>query len=503
MKFPFSFDTKLIFRLILPGLLLAVTMAPWVHWAMHAVGIWIKLQYALPVEAIAWGFAIVMSDMPIYMLFEGRRYWPGPLYRFFRDRENKRRLALIAIMDKEGPVTRRGLEAGVEHSKFPIDEDGESCVEHPTRLGNLIESYEVYPEVNYGLDAVFYWYRLWLMLDKDTRAELDIAQSMVDCAVYVVFVLGLSGLIFFTYASVEVLSGIAHRLDWSFLEGLATLRLPYVPSWPALILLGLLCFLSGFILYRFSLPAHAQYGELFKAVFDQYRAKLEFDDVVKQVEIIRGAPYAKLQQADKYRIAWLFLRWHRIRDEKTGETYKPKDFALVDLQAAEPFISVGSNDVEVVARGIGGNRSRLIFHRVPLVDGRHPHVLGGALGKLAPEFRQLCSTHDQGLCHRSTPGFDIDTLRSNRRIIKLRRRNIRVNVHLNRSSTRIPIDFALWLRFDIHGSWGPVLMRFLGVVALCAVLSGCAASKQEVVARLGQEYIGQNIDTLVVRFGPQ
>jgi len=45
-------------------------------------------------------------------------------------------------------------------------------------------------------------------------------------------------------------------------------------------------------------------------------------------------------------------------------------------------------------------------------------------------------------------------------------------------------------------------MRFLGVVALCATLSGCAASKQEVVARLGQEYIGQNVDTLVVRFGP-
>jgi hypothetical protein len=114
---------------------------------MHAVGIWINLQYALPVEAIAWGFAIVMSDMPIYMLFEGRRYWPGPLYGFFRAREDKRRLALIAIMDNEGPATRRG----VEHSNFPIDDDGESYVEHPTRLGNLIESYEVYPEVNTGL----------------------------------------------------------------------------------------------------------------------------------------------------------------------------------------------------------------------------------------------------------------------------------------------------------------------------------------------------------------
>jgi hypothetical protein len=45
-------------------------------------------------------------------------------------------------------------------------------------------------------------------------------------------------------------------------------------------------------------------------------------------------------------------------------------------------------------------------------------------------------------------------------------------------------------------------MRFLGVVALCALLSGCSASRQEVVARLGQEYIGKNVDVLVVRFGP-
>jgi hypothetical protein len=42
-------------------------------------------------------------------------------------------------------------------------------------------------------------------------------------------------------------------------------------------------------------------------------------------------------------------------------------------------------------------------------------------------------------------------------------------------------------------------MRAFWIVALCAILVGCAASKQEVVARLGQEYIGQNVDTLVVK----
>jgi hypothetical protein len=45
-------------------------------------------------------------------------------------------------------------------------------------------------------------------------------------------------------------------------------------------------------------------------------------------------------------------------------------------------------------------------------------------------------------------------------------------------------------------------MRNLGIVALCAARGGCAASREEVVSRLGQQYIGQNVDILVVRFGP-
>src|SRR5882724_1027470 len=40
-------------------------------------------------------------------------------------------------------------------------------------------------------------------------------------------------------------------------------------------------------------------------------------------------------------------------------------------------------------------------------------------------------------------------------------------------------------------------------MAVCLALGGCfAASKQEVAARLGQEYIGRNVDRLVAKFGP-
>ncbi len=51
-------------------------------------------------------------------------------------------------------------------------------------------------------------------------------------------------------------------------------------------------------------------------------------------------------------------------------------------------------------------------------------------------------------------------------------------------------------------SGGKVEMRILGIVALAVALCGCAASKQEVAARLGDQYIGKNVDALVSQFGP-
>jgi hypothetical protein len=47
-------------------------------------------------------------------------------------------------------------------------------------------------------------------------------------------------------------------------------------------------------------------------------------------------------------------------------------------------------------------------------------------------------------------------------------------------------------------------MRVMGIVALGAavVLTGCVASRQEVAAKLGDQYLGQNVDALVIKFGP-
>jgi hypothetical protein len=192
MKLPFDFSIKLLFRLVFPGAILAAALVPALHALLRAFGLNINFAYLFPIEVIAWGWVIVVSDMTIYMLFEGRRYWPSPIRRLLMWCQQRRLQRLREIIRNPPPPNtdrRRFSEAGVEYRLYPIRRDGEAFVRYPTRLGNVIESFENYPNVKYGLDAVFYWYRLWVVLDKDLREEIDSAQAVVDSTVYISFVL--------------------------------------------------------------------------------------------------------------------------------------------------------------------------------------------------------------------------------------------------------------------------------------------------------------------------
>jgi hypothetical protein len=315
MKLPFEFGVKLIFRMIFPGAILAAALVPGAHAILHALGVWIRFEYLFPIEVIAWGWAIVIADMPIYMLFEGRRYWPSLIRNMLMSFQQRRLNRLSPIVLNPPPSNtdrRRFLEASVEYALYPINENGAAYVTCPTRLGNIIGSFEAYPSVKYGLDSVFYWYRLWVVLDKDLREEIDSSQAVVDSAVYISFVFYMSAIIMFIYAAIE---GTTH-LHWPYLQWLPSIVLPYVPPPGVLCVMAAACLLIGFSVYRLSLSAHAKFGELFKSVFDQYRSKLAFDDVVKEIALIKGDfSLTSKSPREKGKIVWRYLRWDRIRDE--------------------------------------------------------------------------------------------------------------------------------------------------------------------------------------------
>ena len=294
--------------------MLGIATAPLVFAFAKTVRIEVDRLEVVAIGTVFWGWAMSLADMPIYMLYEGRRFWPARLRAWALERET-RRLAKIKqnLTDDVAKSNRpRYLESAVDSLNFPLNGRGELEVRFPTRIGNLIAAYETYTQSKYGLDAIFYWPRLWVVLDKDLREEIDNQQAIADSSIYTSFALWLAGAMLFLYA---------------IANGLLRARLANVPQPLASIGYGVGCGCAAFAVYRVSLFAHAQFGEVFKGVFDQHRGKIVIDKVVEQVaRLAQDADVAGRPEADRYAMVVRYLRWHRIRPPSESRNFTPEEW---------------------------------------------------------------------------------------------------------------------------------------------------------------------------------
>lgn len=118
----------------------------------------------------------------------------------------------------------------------------------PTRFGNIMRAFEVYPYVVYGLDAISAWPRLMMILPEQARTQIQESRALLDFAINL---LAASVAVTLTYGALAV---------WTF-------------SFPALWAPAIsLCFLwiGRFLLHQ----AARQWGEEVKSAFDLYRGDL-------------------------------------------------------------------------------------------------------------------------------------------------------------------------------------------------------------------------------------
>lgn len=291
MKLPFDFGIRFVLRLVAPGALLSGIFLPLVREVAGVIypGLGDAVLYIA--FGLVFGFALLLLDMPIYMLLEGRRFWPGPIRRWAIDRQQARLRRIVAKANAADKS--RQVELDIQAYRYPIDPaSGTPHAPYPTRLGNLLASFETYPTVKYGLDGVFYWPRLWVSIDKDLREELDSAQAVVDGAIYLVFAFGVS-----TFVCLFYWWWIPSQVWW---------------HWPAA---ALACLALAWLLKALALSRYAQYGELFAATFDQCRDKLVISDaLLADLDTKMGAPSGTSRtDREKAQASWRFLRWHRYR----------------------------------------------------------------------------------------------------------------------------------------------------------------------------------------------
>jgi hypothetical protein len=382
MKLPFDFGVKLIFRLVLPGFILSLGFLPLLRLVLQLEGWSDKWEYAFVVMVILLGWAIVIADMPIYILMEGRRFWPERIRKFAMERLRKRLDELKSITqlsfaptdsetsnkpaakrqqaDDDGderPDAQKISEAWFDvRNSFQMNDKYEYEVVLPSRLGNVIYAYESHSKRSYGLDSIFYWPRIWLKLDKDLREEIDSNQALADSTVYAAFALYTSALLWLLYAVAKFFVfillwiGFSPRLQYDL-----TLIDQRLPKKGVALLVAVICVIAGYLVYRVSLFLYAQFGEHFKAVFDVNMQAINVAPVMEELyALTAGSPCPLedqiLTKRDQFQMAARYLQYHLYRcpccssllklDQVKTHTCKTKGQTPFD-QSATSTISEG------------------------------------------------------------------------------------------------------------------------------------------------------------------
>jgi uncharacterized repeat protein (TIGR01451 family) len=126
----------------------------------------------------------------------------------------------------------------------------------PTRLGNTIRSFEFYPDLQYGMDAIALWPRLIGVLDKEYAAAVDEAKGSFD------FMLNCAVLSAATSVMILV-AGLLRPIPLA-IPGRSAGWLIEIAAFAAL----------SHLFYLVSVGRAAAWGEMVKGAFDLYRSAL-------------------------------------------------------------------------------------------------------------------------------------------------------------------------------------------------------------------------------------
>jgi hypothetical protein len=140
----------------------------------------------------------------------------------------------------------------------------------PTRFGNTLRAFEVYPYVLYGIDSIALWPRMLALLPTDFRNSINEAKARVDFGVNMVY---LTPLVILEYGILAII----------------TTKLPM--PWLVFLLL-----VVTWLSYRLTISSALQWGDLVKSVFDLYRG-----DLLKQMGLKQPESW------DEERKLWLAL----------------------------------------------------------------------------------------------------------------------------------------------------------------------------------------------------
>ncbi len=276
MKPFLSFSASILFRIIIPGVIGALSLFPLITYINLKLNIHQEISYSLlfVLLSLTIGFLASLFDSGIYQIYSGQN-WPQRLRGHFTDRFNEKIEARYEQLKKSKDAAEKQTLLDWL-AAFPLKSRAKTKTEAvlPTRLGNIVRSYEAYPSRRYGMSGPGFWPRMWMVVEGDRRREMDAVSAQADCATYVSFLMiWVSGfyVVAFIFDGLNFPTQVFGPTFTSTVSiGALSLRLD-----PLILLIwGLIFLVLARSFYLISLPLHLRYGDYFRAVFDLHRESL-------------------------------------------------------------------------------------------------------------------------------------------------------------------------------------------------------------------------------------
>lgn len=190
---------------------------------------------------------------PLVQFWEG--YWPKLLWNRYKSARGVND-EWVKLKKERTSARNNPTSYALVHEQLFYGYPSQKDKLLPTKLGNILRAAEDYAKSNYGMDVVFWWPRLWLILPETVQQEIEDSQtpmiSLINLATQLV-VISSAGFFY---------------LCWQ-----------YKGSW------GLFAFLAAFItlivgitltvfVYRGAISHAKVYGTLIRSVVDTYRFDL-------------------------------------------------------------------------------------------------------------------------------------------------------------------------------------------------------------------------------------
>jgi hypothetical protein len=244
-------------------------------------------------------------------------------------------------------VQKKEKDAGLRlNTDFPKDEK----LVLPTRLGNVIRSFESYPNSQYKMEAVVLWPRLVAKVDKEYSGAIDGTKTSFD------FMLNCSALSA-VLALLMLVVGLIYPTPLTSLQAALWWLVEIVVFWVA-----------AFFFYQLSIDRAKAWGSTVKGAFDLYRW-----DLLKQLG------YSRLPQTvAEERALWFNISQRMIYGDSymiPPAEYSPRttfveaepDFIVRDLELARGIATPDENG-EVIVKLSVKNLSRYDAKKIVLAD---------------------------------------------------------------------------------------------------------------------------------------